>query len=262
MRLGPALQQGRRAGPLPQFRVDRRILLGTGAFALAAPLASWAAQFNATGMVWHANEAAYPVAVNLSARYAFFTSAEAAFVEAACARLVPSDATGPGAIEAGVPLFLDRQLAGDYGKGTRLYMQGPFGKSNGKQGYQSRFPPAGLHRAAIKAISDHLGRNGGTPFHKLAAADQDAFLKSLEAGKVDLGADVDAKAYFTLLLQNVMEGYFSDPIYGGNRGLSAWKMIGFSGARYDQRPYVLTYGKPYPLPPVGIGGRAAWTGKA
>ncbi|MFI4950917.1 MAG: gluconate 2-dehydrogenase subunit 3 family protein [Caulobacterales bacterium] len=246
---------------MPHFHVDRRILLGAGAFAFAAPLASYAAQLTRTGMVWQANESAYPTAVDLSARYVFFSADEAAFIEAACARLIPSDATGPGAIEAGVPLFLDRQLAGDYGKGTRLYMQGPFGKSTGTQGYQSKFPPAGLHRAAIKAIGDHLSQNGGTPFQKLSTADQDAFLKSLEAGKVDLGADVEAKAYFTLLLQNVMEGYFSDPIYGGNRGLSAWKMIGFSGARYDQRPYVLAYGKPYPLPPVGIGGRAAWTAK-
>lgn len=246
---------------MPHFHVDRRILLGAGAFAFAAPLASYAAQLTRTGMVWQANKSAYPTAVDLSARYVFFSADEAAFIEAACARLIPSDATGPGAIEAGVPLFLDRQLAGDYGKGTRLYMQGPFGKSTGTQGYQSKFPPAGLHRAAIKAIGDHLSQNGGTPFQKLSTADQDAFLKSLEAGKVDLGADVEAKAYFTLLLQNVMEGYFSDPIYGGNRGLSAWKMIGFSGARYDQRPYVLAYGKPYPLPPVGIGGRAAWTAK-
>jgi gluconate 2-dehydrogenase gamma chain len=246
---------------LPQFDLDRRAILGMGAVAFAAPLASSAAQLSGTGMVWQANESAYPTAVDLSARYVFFTADEAAFVEAACARMIPSDATGPGAIEAGVPLFLDRQLAGDYGKGARLYMQGPFGKSTGTQGYQSRFPPAGLHRAAIGAIGDHLGKSGGTPFHKLAAADQDAFLKSLEAGKVDLGADVDAKAYFALLLQNVMEGYFSDPIYGGNRGLSAWKMIGFSGARYDQRPYVLAYNKPYPLPPVGIGGRPDWSVK-
>jgi gluconate 2-dehydrogenase gamma chain len=41
--------------------------------------------------------------------------------------------------------------------------------------------------------------------------------------------------------------------------MGAWKMIGFSGARYDQRAYVLSYGKPYPLPPVGIGGRPAWS---
>jgi len=246
---------------MPHFQVGRRRVLGFGVLACAAPLASSAAQFTGTGMVWTAATAAYPTATDLRAGYIHFTPDEAAFIEAACARLIPADAVGPSAVEAGVPLFLDRQLAGEYGKGSRWYMQGPFGKSTGTQGYQSRLPPAGLHRAAIKAIGDHLGQGGGQPFHKRTPADQDAFLKALEAGTVDLGADVGAKAYFALLLQNVMEGYFSDPIYGGNRDMGPWKMIGFSGARYDQRAYVLAYGKPYALPPVGIGGRPAWSAR-
>jgi len=242
--------------------LDRRALLGVGVLACATPVAAWAAQYSGAGVIWSPNTSAYPTATDLKAHYVYFTPDEAAFIEAACARLIPSDATGPGAIEAGVPLFLDRQLAGEYGKGARLYMQGPFGKGTATQGYQAKWPPAGFHRAAIQAIGEHLTKGGGAAFHKRAAADQDAFLKDLEAGKPDLGPDVDGKAYFKLLLQNVMEGYFSDPIYGGNRDLSAWKMIGFAGARYDQRAYVLSYGKPYPLPPVGIGGRPAWTGKA
>ncbi|MBS0363868.1 MAG: gluconate 2-dehydrogenase subunit 3 family protein [Proteobacteria bacterium] len=243
------------------FPVDRRTLLGAGALAFAVPLTGAAAQFRGDGVFWSPNTSSYPTAVDLKANYQFFTSDEAAFVEAAALRMIPADPTGPSALEAGVPLFLDRQLAGDYGKGTRLYMRGPFGKGTDTQGYQAKWPPAGFHRAAIKAIGDHLGQGGGAPFHKRAEADQDAFLKDLSGGKVDLGSDVDGKAYFKLLLQNVMEGYFSDPIYGGNRNLAAWKMIGFSGARYDQRPYVLAYNKPYPLPPVGIGGRPAWTAK-
>jgi gluconate 2-dehydrogenase gamma chain len=238
--------------------INRRSLLWAGAAACAAPLAASAGTFYRTGLAWAPDTAASPIAADLRRRYLFFTPAEARFVEAACARLVPQDETGPGAVEAGVPLFLDRQLGGDYGRGGRWYMQGPFAKGTNTQGYQSRYAPADLHRTAIRAIGDHLARDG-KPFHERAAADQDAFLKDLETGKVDLGADVDAKAYFTLLLQNVMEGYFSDPIYGGNRDMAAWKMIGFSGARYDQRAYVLAHGKPYPLPPVGITGRPAWS---
>ena len=179
---------------MPPFQVDRRTLLGAGALGFAVPLTSAAAQFRADGVFWSPNTSSYPTAVDLKAHYLFFTVDEAAFVEAAALRLIPADPTGPRALEAGVPLFLDRQLAGDYGKD-------------------------------------------------------------------DLGGDVDGKAYFKLLLQNVMEGYFSDPIYGGIRNLSAWMMSGFSGARYDQRPYVLAYNRPYPLPPVGIGGRPAWTAR-
>ncbi len=229
--------------------------------AFAAPLVSSADVLTGQGLPWSANTSSFPSAVDLRANYVYFTGDEAAFIEAACLRMIPADATGPSALQAGVPLFLDRQLAGEYGRGGRWYMQGPFGKSTGTQGYQAKWPPAGFHRAAIKAIGDHLTKDNGAPFHKRSEADQDAFLKDLSAGKVDLGSDVDGKAYFTLLLQNVMEGYFSDPIYGGNRGLSAWKMIGFSGARYDQRAFVLSYGKPYPLPPVGIGGRPDWSVK-
>jgi gluconate 2-dehydrogenase gamma chain len=244
---------------LATFQVDRRVLLGAGALAFAAPLAGSAAQLTGEGLPWSPNTSTFPTAVDLKAGYVFLNPAEAAFVEAAALRIIPADPTGPSALEAGVPFFIDRQLAGDYGKGARWYMQGPFGKSTGTQGYQAKWPPAGFYRAAIQAIGDHLSRDNGQPFHQRSEADQDAFLKDLSGGKVDLGADVDGKAWFNLLLQNVMEGYFSDPIYGGNRNLAAWKMIGFSGARYDQRAFVMTYGKPYPLPPVGIGGRAAWS---
>jgi gluconate 2-dehydrogenase gamma chain len=238
----------------------RRSLLLVGAAACAAPVAV-AADYTGSGMAWAPNLAASPTAAARGGRYLFFSSAEAQFIEAACARLIPDDETGPGAVQAGVPAFIDRQLAGDYGQGTRLYMKGPFGKGAKTQGYQNKNPPAGMHRVAIAAIGDYLTRSG-KPFHERQAADQDAFLKDLEAGKVDLGPDVDGKAYFTLLLQNVMEGYFSDPIYGGNRDMGAWRMIGFSGARYDQQPFVLAYNRRYPLPPVGIAGRPAWSGKA
>jgi len=238
---------------LPQFHVDRRSLLALGAAACAAPLGSVAAEFRGAGMIWQANQAAYPTAVDLSAHYLFFTPAEAAFVEAACARLIPSDATGPGALEAGVPLFLDRQMAGDYGKGSRWYMQGPWPKGLPTQGYQSRHPPGELYRVAIGEIDQAAGAS----FAGLSGADQEAFLKRLEAGTVQL-ATVDAKAFFALLLQNVMEGFFSDPVYGGNRGMAGWRMIGFPGARYDYRPYLLRYGQPFPLPPTAIAGRSEW----
>lgn len=235
----------------------RRSLLLVGAAACVAPIAA-AADYTGAGMTWAPNLAASPTLSKPDGRYLFFTAAEAQFMEAACARLIPDDATGPGAVQAGVPAFIDRQLGGEYGQGARLYMKGPFGKGTKTQGYQNKAPPAGFHRAAIAAIGDHLAKSG-KPFHEREAAEQDAFLKDLEAGKVDLGPDVDGKAYFALLLQNVMEGYFSDPIYGGNRDMGGWRMIGFSGARYDQRAYVLTYNQPYPLPPVGIGGRPAWS---
>src|SRR5581483_7873063 len=202
--------------------------------------------------------AAAPEAAQAGRAWLFFTDPEVAFVRAACARMIPNDSLGPGAVEAGVPEFIDRQLAGQFGQGLRWYMQGPWAKGEPTQGYQSRYTPAAFYRAAIAAIDRAAGRQaGGKTFAGLAGADQDAFLKSVEAGKADLGG-VDGKAFFGMFHQNVLEGFWSDPIYGGNRDMAGWKLIGFPGARYDNRPFVLAHGQPYPLPPVGLKGRPDW----
>jgi gluconate 2-dehydrogenase gamma chain len=163
-------------------------------------------------------------------------------------------------VEAGVPVFIDRQLAGDFGRAARMYMQGPWPAGLKTQGYQSRFTPSQMYRAAIPAIDAEAQRTGGTAFSHLAPEAQDALLKRIETGAVDLG-QAPATAFFALLLQNVMEGFFSDPVYGGNRGMAGWKLIGFPGARYDQTEFVSRFGEPYPLPPVGIRGGPAWTGR-
>jgi gluconate 2-dehydrogenase gamma chain len=189
--------------------------------------------------------------------YIFFSPAEAAFVEAAAARMIPSDSTGPGAAEAEVPRFIDRQLAGPYGEGDRFYLQPPFPKGTATQGWQMG-PPATVYRASIAAVDRWAGATFGRPFAALDPATQDEALKALEDGKADLGETADAKAFFALLLQNVVEGYFADPVYGGNRDMSAWAMIGFPGARYDLTQWVSRYGEVYTLPPVGLTGRSAW----
>ncbi len=191
--------------------------------------------------------------------YAFFTKTEQTFIEAAVARLIPSDPTGPGALEAGVPFFLDRQLAGPYGSGAHFFLGGPWQKGTPEQGYQQRFAPAQLYRAAIAAIDRSVASSSnGATFAQLAAADQDRILKSLEEGAVLLDGGVDGKAFFSMFLQNVKEGYFADPIYGGNRDMGAWKMIGFPGAHYNYKDWVARHGEPVPYAPVGLKGRPGW----
>jgi gluconate 2-dehydrogenase gamma chain len=192
--------------------------------------------------------------------YVFFTTAEAAFIEAAVARLIPNDDVGPGAVEAGVPLFLDRQLAGRFGQGDHFFLGGPWAKGTPQQGYQSRFSPAQLYRAAIAAIDQYVGAHfSGAAFSRIATDDQDTVLKGLESGDVALDGGVDSKAFFTMFLQNTKEGYFSDPIYGGNKDMGAWKMIGFPGAHYDYKEWVPRHGERVPYAPVGFRGRPGWT---
>jgi gluconate 2-dehydrogenase gamma chain len=206
---------------------------------------------------WAADQSDRPDRIDDRPGYIFLTPAEAAFIEAAVARLIPSDATGPGAIEAAVPRFIDRQLAGPYGAGDHFYLQGPFPKGEPTQGWQMA-APAEVYRAAIPAIDRWSTEAYGRPFAALDAGTQDQALKALEEGKAELGGGADAKAFFALLLQNTIEGYFADPIYGGNRDLGPWRMIGFPGARYDLRPYVSRYGERYAPPPVGLMGRGEW----
>ena len=239
-------------------RLNRRRFLSAGAAMSAVPVAAAAAALGGTGTPWKEGEANAPVAVDGRSGWSFFTEAEGAFVNAATARLIPADELGPGAVEAGVPVFIDRQLAGPYGRGERWYMQGPWDKGLPTQGWQTRLTPAGLYRAAIRAIDAAVARDQhAAAFARLAVADQDAFLQRLEKGEVALEG-ADAKAFFAQLLQNTLEGFWSDPIYGGNRDMVGWKLIGFPGARYENTPYVSEHGKPYPLPPVGLKGRVEW----
>ena len=192
--------------------------------------------------------------------FIFFTPAERAFIEAAVARLIPNDPVGPGALEAGVPFFIDRQLAGKFGQGQHYFLGGPWPKGAPEQGYQSRFSPAQLYRAAIPAIERYVGASfNGAAFANLGAADQDKVLRGLESGAIALDGGVDAKTFFAMLLQNTKEGCFSDPIYGGNKDMAAWKMIGFPGAHYDYKEWVTRHGEPVPYPPVGFKGRPGWT---
>lgn len=208
-------------------------------------------------MPWQPGEANRPDEIE-AGPWRFFTADEARFVDAAIARLIPSDDLGPGAKEAGVTTFLDRQLAGPYGQASRWYMRGPWKKGEPTQGYQTRLTPAELYRTAIKEIdAQSAARFEGRDFSDLDPDQQDRLLSDLEEGRIELQA-VDAKAFFEMFLQNTVEGFFSDPIYGGNRGMVGWSMIGFPGARYDYRPYVGQHGQKLDLPPVGIKGRPGW----
>ncbi|HEY8047964.1 MAG TPA: gluconate 2-dehydrogenase subunit 3 family protein [Ramlibacter sp.] len=238
-------------------RISRRRLLTAGAVIPIAGAAGAAAIRQE--VPWREGAADAPDTRQAGAKgYVFFNPAEGAFIEAATARLIPADELGPGAVEAGVPVFIDRQLAGEYGRGERWYMQGPWGEGEKTQGWQSRLTPAALYRTAIREIDEAVGKEGrAATFSKLAAGDQDRWLHQLEGGKVQL-ATADSKTFFELLHQNTLEGFFADPLYGGNRGMAGWKLIGFPGARYDNTPFVKQHGEKYPLPPVAIMGRPEW----
>lgn len=180
----------------------------------------------------------------------FLTAPEAAFLDAAVARLIPADELGPGALEAGVTQYIDRQLAGAWGAGARLYKSGPWREGTATQGYQLPFTPAQLFRHAMRSIERDLAPRGG--FASLSAAQQDAYLNRLEKGEVKL-EPVPAKTFFEHLLQATMEGFFADPAYGGNRGMVGWRLVGFPGAYANYYDTVDRWNVPFEGGPIAMG---------
>jgi gluconate 2-dehydrogenase gamma chain len=182
----------------------------------------------------------------------FFSPTEWAFLNAFVDRLIPHDEVGPGAVEAGVPVFIDKQMGTRYGHGGLWYMHGPFVKAPATLGYQLNLTPRQLYQQGIKAADAAIAAAHGKNFAALDAATQDTVLDALATGKLDIGDNPPAGILFGHIWQNTQEGYFSDPSYGGNRNASAWSMIGFPGARGDYLEWVDQYGKKYPYPPTTI----------
>src|SRR4030088_574223 len=94
-----------------------------------------------------------PVRISLR----FFTEDEALEVGAAAARIFPSDNAGPGAKEAGVVVYIDRQLAGPYGRDRYRYTKAPFVESVSEHGYQGKHSPRDIYREGLRALGQFTG---------------------------------------------------------------------------------------------------------
>ena len=187
------------------------------------------------------------------AGYAFLTPDEAAFVEALVDHMVPADALTPKGTDLGINTFNDRALASGWGKGDRLYMQGPWKEGVPSQGYQLPLTPADLYRNGIAAANAHCVKTWGKSFDKIGESQREEFLLALQAGKVTFDKGPPARAFFTTVYQSVMQGMFADPIYGGNRNKAGWKLIGFPGVIAVNYQNVEKYrDKPFPADPLSI----------
>ncbi|HAT1647004.1 TPA: gluconate 2-dehydrogenase subunit 3 family protein [Raoultella planticola] len=186
----------------------------------------------------------------------FFNEHEWAFINAAVARLIPADELGPGAREAGVPEFIDRQMNTPYATGSIWYMQGPFNPDVPKEmGYQLPLVPKQIYNLGIADADEWCQGQYHQPFAGLTPEQQDAALSQFEAGSAAF-KQLPSSLFFSYLLQNTREGFFSDPMHGGNKGMVGWTLINFPGARADFMDWV-ERGERYPLPPVSINGERA-----
>ncbi|MCD7098466.1 gluconate 2-dehydrogenase subunit 3 family protein [Stenotrophomonas sp. MMGLT7] len=192
-----------------------------------------------------------------TARYrpTFFNTAQYALLVAIADRLIPHDAIGPGAVELGVPEFIDRHMATPYANGAIWYTQGPYLEAAPEFGYQGRLSLREILRTGLDALDAHCRRSfDGKAFADLDPGQQDDLLKAAEAGKLEL-EEIPAKTFFSYLLGEVRNGYFADPVHGGNKDMGSWKMIGYPGMRADYMDWVEVRDKPYPLGPVDLAGR-------
>jgi gluconate 2-dehydrogenase gamma chain len=238
--------------------LTRRTLLASAALLITA--AGARARVVTKVLPWDPNDA-NPVTPVRPGGYLFFTADEAATVDAIVDRLIPTDDLGPGAKDAGVTTFIDRQLTGPFGGHDWLYMQGPFSQAPlPSQGLQSPLTPRQQYRLGLAALEAYCTKSfGGRGFVRLTVEEQEKLLTGMEKGEVSL-PNFSSKMLFSAVYDNTMEGFFADPIYGGNRDMAGWKLVGFPGVRYDFRDVIDKPNQAYTLPPVSMQGRPAWGG--
>jgi gluconate 2-dehydrogenase gamma chain len=235
---------------------DRRDFLKLVGVAARATVSSLSLSKAASAETSAAHKAHNPVTAAgsraIRAGYEFFNTNESAFIESAVDTLIPADSVGPGAAELGVGTYIDRQMAGGYGKGDRLYLEGPFGEGTAQQGYQLAMTPSELIRAGIADVNDYTQRRYKKSFAALSAEDRLRVMLDLD-GKIVSLPSLPTETFFGLLLQLTIEGYLADSNYGGNKAKASWKMIGFPGASamYMDKiePFV---NKPYTAVPMSV----------
>lgn len=240
-------------------QINRRQLLGTSAIALLLGSRAARATIIKGGIPWRPG-AADPPTIVTPGGWHYFTAQEGATVEAFVDRLIPADDLSPGGKDCGCAVFIDRQLAGPYGRFEGHYMSGPFLKGTKQQGPQSPITPAQQYRKALAALDKACGEKfGGKVFTALSDAQKDDVIKGLEDGSLKLGA-TDSMDFFKLVLKDTQNGFLADPIYGGNKNAASWKMIGFPGTHYDYRAWIDRHNQRVTLPAIGIADHPNWSG--
>lgn len=193
-------------------------------------------------------------AADIPPGYVFFTPGEAAFIEAVADHMYPGDAASPGGVAIGINIFIDRVLAAAWGRGDRLYMEGPWQAGVPSQGYQLPLSPAQLFRQGIESTNTACRKKYvGKTFDQLPAAQKEEALVELSTGKMVFDNGLPPGAFFDALYQCVVQGIFADPIYGGNKDKAGWKLVGFPGVVATHARNIVDYNnKAYPAKYLSI----------
>jgi gluconate 2-dehydrogenase gamma chain len=231
----------------------RRFLLGAGLAGASVATGLAGAALPAEAQTPAAAAPAAPHTTNAEPEtWLALTATEAAFLSAVADTMIPADELSPSGTDCGVVAYIDRQLAGAYGAGAKMYRMGPFRRGKPEQGYQLALTPREYVAAGIEAANDWSRKIYGQELDRLSAADRADALKQMQEGKAKL-EHFSATGLFNRLHALVMEGFFTDPMYGGNRNMAGWKMLGFPGlpATYADKVDAY-YNKRYVAPPRSI----------
>lgn len=228
----------------------RRFLIGAAGAATVIPILPLAQTPPApapqpTPSAPSAPQAAPPRA--MPAGYESLGASEAAFVEAMVNAMCPADTLTPSGVDCGLAIFIDRQLAGGFGKGERYYMQGPWNAGTPELGIQVSLTPEQLFKAGLHAANDACTKQQGKTFDQLPAADANAFLQKVAGGGVTDARLSLAQWFNDLVYPLFTEACFADPMYGGNKDKVFWKLVGYPGLPAFHTQDMTNYrGKPFP----------------
>jgi gluconate 2-dehydrogenase gamma chain len=226
---------------MADVKLPRRDFLKAGMAGAAVATAT------AGGLAACSTEPATAQAVPVPETWVILTPQEAAFFSAAADTIVPKDELSPSGTECGIPTFIDRQLASAWGGGDRMYRAGPHVKGTPEQGYQLPLTPHQFFVAGVQAANAWSEKTYGKSFDRLDQAQRNEALTAMQEGKAEFD-DFGSRQFFNALLTINMEGFFSDPIYGGNRNKASWRMLGFPGLpavyadkidEYRDKPFVV-----------------------
>lgn len=243
-------------GDKPSVAGDRRFFLKqVASVASAAPLGSRLAASAALATVaampaaaGAADAAATAPAAAPFVGYESLSGDDAAFVEAMVNVMCPADNLTPSGVDCGLATYIDRQLAGDFGKGARRYMRGPWQPGKPQLGYQLPLTPEQFFKAGVAAATTACKAKYNKAFDQLAPADADAFLTDVAAGKYNANAEISLASWFNDIVYPLFaQACFADPIYGGNYNKVFWKMVGYPGLPATHTLDMVNFrGKPYP----------------
>jgi gluconate 2-dehydrogenase gamma chain len=172
---------------------------------------------------------------------------EAACVEALVNVMCPADELTPNGVDCGLHVFIDRQLAGGWGRGDQLYRQGPWLPGKPQHGYQAPLNPEQHVKAGLSALRRVTRERTGKTVETLDAPQLDALLQEVAAGRLDDGRFSLSSWFNDTFYPLFVQACFADPMYGGNRDKAFWKAIGFPGLpALHGRNVVQFRGRPVP----------------